>query len=65
MVGDAGHRRKDPAGRPGRGQAEDVAAAIAFLTSPAGSFISAQSLHIDGGWMPPLTATDHHQGEHP
>ncbi|MFE2914082.1 hypothetical protein [Kitasatospora indigofera] len=34
-----------------RGQAEDVAA-IAFLTSPAGSFISAQSLHIDGGWMP-------------
>lgn len=37
---------------PRRGQAEDVAAAIAFLTSPAASFISAQSLHIDGGWMP-------------
>ena len=37
---------------PRRGQAQDVAAAITFLTSPAASFISAQSLHIDGGWMP-------------
>ncbi|MET9611663.1 SDR family NAD(P)-dependent oxidoreductase [Kitasatospora indigofera] len=37
---------------PRRGQAQGVAAAIAFLTSPAASFISARSLHIDGGWMP-------------
>ncbi|GHH81463.1 hypothetical protein GCM10018781_64140 [Kitasatospora indigofera] len=37
--------------RPRRGKAED-AAAIAFLTSPAGSFIGAQSLHINGGRMP-------------
>ncbi|RKE21954.1 SDR family NAD(P)-dependent oxidoreductase [Streptomyces sp. TLI_171] len=37
---------------PRRGQPDDVAAAIAFLASPAASFITAQSLHIDGGWMP-------------
>ncbi|MFJ4676925.1 SDR family oxidoreductase [Kitasatospora sp. NPDC088783] len=37
---------------PRRGQPEDVAAAIAFLASPAASFITAASLHIDAGWMP-------------
>ncbi|GAA1162310.1 3-oxoacyl-[acyl-carrier protein] reductase [Kitasatospora gansuensis] len=37
---------------PRRGQPDDVAAAIAFLASPAASFISAQSLSIDGGWQP-------------
>ncbi|MFD7988147.1 SDR family oxidoreductase [Kitasatospora indigofera] len=49
MLGIAGQTRQCVTRR---GQAEAVAAAIAFLTSPAGSFISAQSLHIDGGWMP-------------
>ncbi|MFD0574100.1 SDR family oxidoreductase [Kitasatospora gansuensis] len=38
--------------RPRRGQPEDVAAAVAFFASPAASFISGQSLHIDGGWLP-------------
>ncbi|WP_199881456.1 hypothetical protein [Streptomyces sp. CB03911] len=39
-------------GVPAGARRRDVAAAIAVLTGPAGSFISAQSLHIDGGWMP-------------
>lgn len=37
---------------PRRGQPEDIAAAIAFLAGPSASFITAQSLTIDGGWMP-------------
>ncbi|MFB7591960.1 SDR family oxidoreductase [Streptomyces sp. NPDC056169] len=36
---------------PRRGQPEDVAAAIAFLAGPSASFITGQSLHIDGGWQ--------------
>ncbi|MDD9381114.1 SDR family oxidoreductase [Streptomyces sp. ZAF1911] len=37
---------------PRRGQPEDVAAAITFLANPHASFITAESLTIDGGWMP-------------
>ncbi|MEY9839380.1 SDR family NAD(P)-dependent oxidoreductase [Streptacidiphilus sp. EB103A] len=52
----AHHRRRpeDQINRqcvPRRGQPEDVAAAVAFFASPAASFISGQSLHIDGGWI--------------
>ncbi|MFJ1662434.1 SDR family NAD(P)-dependent oxidoreductase [Streptomyces anthocyanicus] len=36
---------------PRRGQPDDVAAAIAFLAGPSASFITGQSLHIDGGWL--------------
>lgn len=36
---------------PRRGQPDDVAAAIAFLATPSASFITGQSLHIDGGWL--------------
>ncbi|WP_277815711.1 SDR family NAD(P)-dependent oxidoreductase [Streptomyces exfoliatus] len=36
---------------PRRGQPEDVAAAIAFLAGPSASFVTGQSLHIDGGWQ--------------
>lgn len=37
---------------PRRGQPEDVAAAVLFFASPAASFITGQSLHVDGGWLP-------------
>ncbi len=36
---------------PRRGQPEDVAAAVTFLATPAASFITGQSLHVDGGWL--------------
>ncbi|WP_405151413.1 SDR family oxidoreductase [Sphaerisporangium sp. NBC_01403] len=32
-----------------RGQPEDAAGAVAFLAGPSASFITGQSLHVDGG----------------
>ncbi|WP_199807709.1 MULTISPECIES: SDR family oxidoreductase [Streptomyces] len=51
------HQRATPAQQiarqrvPRRGQPVDVAAVIAFLAGPSASFITGQSLHIDGGWL--------------
>jgi hypothetical protein len=50
--GDSAERKdliaEHPIGRIGR--AEEVAAAIIFLCSNSASFITGQSLPIDGGW---------------
>ena len=34
-----------------RGEVEDVARAIAFFASDESSFITGQTLLVDGGWM--------------
>lgn len=34
-----------------RGSAEDIAAAIAFFASDEASFITGQTLHVNGGWV--------------
>jgi 3-oxoacyl-[acyl-carrier protein] reductase len=34
-----------------RGEVDDVAKAIAFFASDESSFVSGQTLLVDGGWM--------------
>ncbi len=37
-----------PVGRPG--SADDIAAAVAYLVSPDASFVTGETLHVNGGW---------------
>jgi 3-oxoacyl-[acyl-carrier protein] reductase len=41
--------KQTPMGR--LGQAEEVAAAIVFLASPAASYITGATLHVNGGML--------------
>jgi 3-oxoacyl-[acyl-carrier protein] reductase len=38
-----------PAGRPGR--PEEVAAAVAYLTSPEAAYVNGEVHHVNGGWL--------------
>jgi len=48
--------RQVPAGR--LGQTAEIAAVVAFLASPAASFVNGAAIPVDGGWLvgPPLRA---------
>ena len=41
-------RRKTPAGRPG--EVEELAGAVIFLASDASSYVTGQTIAVDGGW---------------
>lgn len=48
---------------PRRGRPEDVAALVAFLVGPSASFVTGQSVHVDGAGC--CTETVNEQGDEP
>jgi 3-oxoacyl-[acyl-carrier protein] reductase len=41
--------RRIPAGRPGR--PDEIAAAVAYLTSPEAGYVNGEVHHVNGGWL--------------
>lgn len=48
-----GRRQAERQAMPRRGTAADIAAAVAFLVSDDASFITGQTINVDGGWAMP------------
>ncbi|GAY13325.1 SDR family NAD(P)-dependent oxidoreductase [Mycobacterium sp. shizuoka-1] len=49
---------------PRLGRVEDVAGTVAFLCSPAGSFINGQTIVVDGGWSSTKYLSEHALSSH-
>ncbi|KAE9017150.1 hypothetical protein PF011_g6821, partial [Phytophthora fragariae] len=49
------------------GSVEEVSASVLYYLSPAGSYVTGDTMHVDGGWhlMGPLLDVPPHENNHP